>query len=224
MRDLWIVVPAYNEAEVLAATLDQLRFVRASVLVIDDGSTDQTAAVARAAGAVVILHPINLGQGAALATGLSFAVDRGATHICTFDADGQHDPQTIIELCDAIDAVQADVGLASRFLGTTVGMSPLRKNFLKLAIAFTRLHSGLRLTDTHNGLRVFTRSAAQRIEIRQPRMAHGSEILAQIAKLGLKYVEIPTVVTYTVYSRSKGQSLFDSVKIVFDLACESLSH
>jgi glycosyltransferase involved in cell wall biosynthesis len=223
MRDLWIVVPAYNEAEVLAATLDQLHGVAGSVVVIDDGSTDQTAALAKAKGVLVVRHAINLGQGAALSTGLAFAVARGATHVCTFDADGQHDPRTIAELCDAVDECGADVGLASRFLGGAVAMSWMRKQVLRLAIVFTRLHTGLRITDTHNGLRLFTRSAARRIEIRQPQMAHGSEILSQIAKLRLRYVEVPTVVTYTVYSRRKGQSLFDSVRIVFDLACESLS-
>lgn len=224
MRALWIIVPAYNEGEVLASTVEQLRSVRGSVVVIDDGSNDNTASVARAMGVHVVSHPINLGQGAALATGIAFAVERGATHVCTFDADGQHDPETIVALCDELDRTGADVGLASRFLGSTVDMSFVRKQVLRLAIVFTRLHCGLRLTDTHNGLRVFTRSAAIQIEIRQARMAHGSEILARIAKLGLRYVEVPTTVTYTPYSCRKGQSLFDSVKIIFDLASESFSH
>lgn len=217
MRDLWIVVPAFNEGQVLAVTIEQLRNVNGTVVIVDDGSSDETAAVARAAKVVVISHPINLGQGAALFSGITYALQRGATHVCTFDADGQHDPIAIEDLCRAIDELGVEVALGSRFLGRTVDMSPVRRAFLRLAVAFTRLHTGLHLTDTHNGLRVFTRAAAQRLRIEQSRMAHGSEILAQIAKLEIPYVEVPTTIRYTDYSRHKGQSLFDSVKILFDL-------
>ena len=223
MRHIWIVVPAYNEAEILGETLDQLRLVPGHVIVVDDGSTDATFAIARARGVSIVKHPINLGQGAALATGIAVALDRGATHICTFDADGQHDPSTLGELVSALDTEGVDVALASRFLGTSTDMSIIRKAVLRMAVVFTRLHTGLNLTDTHNGLRAFTRSAATKIQIHQPRMAHGSEILAQIGKLQIGYVEVPTIVRYTAYSRRKGQSLFDCVKIIFDLAYGSIA-
>jgi hypothetical protein len=86
-----------------------------------------------------------------------------------------------------------------------------------VAIAFTRWQTGLPLSDTHNGLRAFTRRAAELIDLRHAGMAHGSEILAQIARQRLSYVEVPTTVRYSAYSMRKGQSLSNSVKIVFEL-------
>lgn len=221
--DLWVVVPAYNEERAIGSTLDGLMGRGYRVAVIDDGSRDGTAGVARAAGATIVSHPINLGQGAALATGLRYALGRGATHVCTFDADGQHDPETIAAMLDALDSSGADVALGSRFLGATVGMPASRRALLRGAIAFTRVHAKLAVTDTHNGLRLFTRATAERLEIRQRRMAHGSEILSEIARLKARFIEVPTTVSYTEYSRAKGQHFFDSVKIVLDLAYESLT-
>jgi glycosyltransferase involved in cell wall biosynthesis len=220
---LWIVMPAYNEATAIAATLRGLSNLAYRIVVVDDGSTDQTARRARACGATVVEHPINLGQGAALATGIRYALSRGATHICTFDADGQHAPETIEAMRIALRTSGAQVALGSRFLGATIGMPRSRRMLLKAAVAFTRVHARLPVSDTHNGLRLFTRAAAERIAIRQPRMAHGSEILSEIARAKLPFVEVPTTIRYTNYSRMKGQHFFDSIKIVLDLAYDSLT-
>jgi hypothetical protein len=108
-------------------------------------------------------------------------------------------------------------------LGSTIGMPRSRRLLLKAAVAFTRAHARLPVSDTHNGLRLFTRAAAERIAIRQPRMAHGSEILSEIARTKLPFVEVPTTIRYTTYSRRKGQHFFDSIKIVLDLAYDSLT-
>lgn len=222
--DVWIVVPAYQEAGAIEKTLRGLFAYLPNVVVVDDGSTDDTAAAALRAGANVVRHAVNLGQGAALATGLAYALRRGASHICTFDADGQHDPQTIDAMYARIVEGNADIVLGSRFLGSAVGMTAIRRAFLRCAVFVTRLHTGLALSDTHNGLRMMTRSAAERMRLVQPRMAHGSEILGEIARLRLNYVEVPTTIAYTEYSRRKGQSLFNSVKIVFDLLYAAWSH
>ena len=221
--DLWIVMPAYNEGSAIGATLLGLREAGYHVVVVDDGSRDDTAARARSAGADVVVHPINLGQGAALATGIRYALSRGATHVCTFDADGQHCVETIAEMREALRRSGAEIALGSRFLGDTIGMPFARGLLLRGAVAFTRVHAKLPVTDTHNGLRLFTRAAAERIKIRQPRMAHGSEILSEIARSKTSYVEVPTTIRYTDYSKAKGQHFFDSLKIVFDLAYDSLT-
>lgn len=218
---LWIVMPAYNEGSAIRATL--LGLDGYDVVVVDDGSRDDTAARARNAGATVVKHPINLGQGAALATGIRYALSRGATHVCTFDADGQHSVDTIETMLATLRETGADVALGSRFLGATIDMPLARRVLLKAAVAFTRVHAKLPVTDTHNGLRLFTRAAAECIRIRQPRMAHGSEILSEIARTGTRYVEVPTTIRYTDYSKAKGQHFFDSVKIVLDLAYDSLT-
>jgi glycosyltransferase involved in cell wall biosynthesis len=215
---LWIVVPAHNEESVIGSTLAGLREFMPRVIVVDDGSSDRTGAIARRRGATVLRHVANLGQGAALQTGIDAALMWGARLICTFDADGQHDPAVIARMLDAQHGARCDVVLASRFLeGDTKGIPPLRRFVLRAALLFTRWQTGLRITDTHNGLRLLTRTAAQRMRIHQNGMAHASEILSHVAERKLHYTEVPAAVSYTRYSLSKGQSAFDSVKILFDI-------
>jgi len=200
--------------EVVAAALGTFPHI----VCVDDGSTDGSADAALAAGAVVVPHPVNLGQGAALKTGIDFAVAQpGADFIVTFDADGQHRVEDAFAMVQRLDAEPLDVVLGSRFLegATKVGWS--KRLVLRLAVAFERLGTRLRLTDAHNGLRAFTCDAARRIEITQNRMAHASEIVAEIARNRLRYAEQPVEVLYTAYSRAKGQSLWNSINILVDL-------
>jgi glycosyltransferase involved in cell wall biosynthesis len=189
--------------------------------VVDDGSADGTADRASAA-AIVVRHPVNLGQGAALQTGIDFALQQGAEVIVTFDADGQHRAADIERLVAALREARADFALGSRFLGQAIAISPARRLLLRAATLFTQLTTGLRLTDTHNGLRAMTRLGAQRIRLRQNRMAHASEILAQIAASGLPYVEVPVRIEYTAYSLAKGQRLGDALAILLDLFARRL--
>jgi glycosyltransferase involved in cell wall biosynthesis len=190
--------------------------------VVDDGSSDQTGEVARQAGAVVLRHPINLGQGAGLQTGITFALSQGADYVVTFDGDGQHRAHDIASLLYALDEHGADFALGSRFLRTGVRLPPARRLLLKLAVWFTRLTTGMQVTDTHNGLRAMTRRGAAAIALRQNRMAHASEILHQIAESKLKYIEVPVTVDYTAYSLSKGQTLGDALLILTDLFARRL--
>jgi glycosyltransferase involved in cell wall biosynthesis len=220
---VWIVVPAFNEVAVLPATLTSLQAWMPRVVVVDDGSSDDTSGVARRAGARVVRHAVNLGAGAALQTGIDFALGQGATHICSFDADGQHDAATIDEMMAALEDSGAEVALASRFLGTVVGMPPLRRLTLWAALVYTRWQTRCDFTDTHTGLRIFSAHAARICRVTQPGMAHGSEILNTIARRKLRYVEVPTTVTYSEYSLAKGQRSSNSIKILFDLIYASWS-
>lgn len=215
----WIVVPAYNEQSVIADVLADLQSLMHHVVVVDDGSGDATADIAVAVGGrvVVLKHPINLGQGAALQTGLMFALSRGAEFIVTFDADAQHCASDIERLLEALVVNKADYALGSRFLGQTVEMPTSRRYLLAVATWFTRATTGLTLTDAHNGLRAMTRRGAMQINLRQNRMAHASEILDQIAQSGLNYVEVPVTVRYSVYSRAKGQRTSEALDILLDL-------
>jgi glycosyltransferase involved in cell wall biosynthesis len=211
-----VVIAAYNEGGPIETVVQGALAHAAMVVVVDDGSTDDTGAVAHAAGAHVVRHPMNLGQGAALQTGIDYAAMIGAEYIVTFDADGQHAAHEILPMVEHLRATASDVVLGSRFLGQTVNMPRSKRVTLWLAVRFTRITSGLKLTDTHNGFRVFGRSAAQRVRIRQNRMAHASEILDQIADLKLRYSEFPVTITYTAYSVAKGQRVLNSVAIVKD--------
>lgn len=210
----WIVIAAFNEARVVGQTIAELRNRFDNIVVVDDGSTDETASAAQMAGAHICRHPINLGQGATLQTGISYALSRGAEEIITFDADGQHDPDDAVTIAGLLQKGQYDAVLSSRFLGTAVDMPAQKRVLLRLAIRFTRWTSGLPVTDTHNGLRGFTRAAAEKLDIRQNRMAHASEILATIARLKMRWCEIPGTVRYTPYSIGKGQKLSGALIIL----------
>jgi polyprenyl-phospho-N-acetylgalactosaminyl synthase len=219
---MYVVIPAYNEGPVISCVVSEVKRAGYAVVVVDDGSSDATAEEARAAGAGVITHPFNLGQGAALQTGIDYAVAEGAEVIVTFDADGQHRVSDIARLAAALVEERADFALGSRFLGQAPNLPPLRRLLLHAATAFTRLTTGLQVTDTHNGLRAMTRRAAAAIRLRQNRMAHASELLSQIAASGLRYVERPVTIEYTAYSLAKGQSLGDAVLILLDLFARRL--
>ena len=219
---IWLIIPAYNEAAVIGRVVADVVRRGYKVAVIDDGSTDETARNAGIAGAVIVTHPINLGQGAALQTGIQFALRQGAETIVTFDADGQHRAADIDGLLGALRTNDADFALGSRFLGGAVAMPRSRRLLLMAATWFTRLTTGLKITDTHNGLRAMTRRGASRIKLRQNRMAHASELLAAIARSGLRYVEVPVTIEYSRYSLAKGQRLVDSLRILVDLSAQRL--
>jgi len=212
------VVPLFNEAAVIASVVKGALSVFPHIVCVDDGSSDDSAARALAAGAVVLRHPINLGQGAALQTGIDFALAQpGCDFVVTFDADGQHLVSDAQAMVRRLETEPLDVVLGSRFLDgrTRVGWS--KRLVLRTAVFFERASSGIHLTDAHNGLRAFTRDAARRIEITQNRMAHASEIVNEIGKKKLRYAEQPVKVVYSAYSKAKGQSLWNSINILADL-------
>jgi glycosyltransferase involved in cell wall biosynthesis len=215
--DVWVIVPAYNEGPRLGRTLAGLCPLWPNVVVVDDGSTDDTAAVAARAPAWLLRHAVNRGQGAALQTGIDFALARGADTLVTFDSDGQHDPSEIARLVEPVRAGKADVALGSRFLGGTVGMPAARWLVLRLGVVFTRIFSQIRVSDTHNGFRAFSRRAAERLRLTQDRMAHASEILDRIHQEGWRYVEVPVTISYFADTVAKGQSSWNALRIVGQL-------
>ena len=212
------MVPLYNEATVVRAVVEEARQTFANVVCVDDGSSDASAAEAAAAGAIVVRHPINLGQGAALRTGLDYALqDSRAAYFVTFDSDGQHQVADVEGMLERLDGGDLDIVIGSRFLDGRTNPGLLKRLVLKAAVVFERLATGVRLTDAHNGLRAMNRRAAGAIVIEQNRMAHASEFVAEIGRKHLRYAEYPVHVVYTDYSRSKGQSIWNSVNILSDL-------
>ena len=217
--DVCVIIPVYNEAGVIADVVREVREVFPNVVCVDDGSHDTSASEAADAGALVVRHLVNLGQGAALQTGLEFALARWpeVDYVVTFDADGQHRIEDAAAMVSEARRGEVDVVLGSRFLSDTQRIPPVRRVVLRGAVAFTRMTTGLALTDAHNGLRVLTRSAASTIKLRLNGMAHASEILEVIAKQRLRWTEVPIQIVYNDYSQSKGQSSINAVNIVFEL-------
>ena len=203
---IWIVIAAYNEEKKIRQVILSLQENKyQNIVVVDDCSTDATAAVAEAAGAVVLRHIINRGQGAALKTGMEYALQNNAEIIVTFDADGQHHVEEIPRLTGPIEKMEVDACLGSRFLDNNSTMSWHRKLMLKGGALIIWLFYGIKLTDSHNGFRALRREAVQKLELKADRMDHASEIVEQIAKQNIKFKEIPVTITYTDYSLQKGQ-------------------
>lgn len=212
------MVPLYNEAQVIRGVIEEARRTFPHVVVVDDGSQDDSAAQAEAAGAVVVRHPINLGQGAALQTGISYVLERtDARYLITFDADGQHSVADAAAMVRAARDEDLAFVLGSRFLKGPSPVGWLKRLVLATAAAVASRTTGMRMTDAHNGLRMLRRDAAERLDLRQNRMAHASEITRQLGATGLPWREYPVHIEYTEYSKAKGQSLLNSVNILVDL-------
>lgn len=219
--DTWLIVPMYNEGRVVSDVITDAMKTFPNVVCIDDGSSDDSAELALAAGAVVICHPVNLGQGAALQTGFQFVRDQTrARFAVTFDSDGQHDPADVAAMVRTARSDDLAVVFGSRFLDDATTVSFAKRIVLRVAAMVTRLRTGMRLTDAHNGLRVLRRDALEQIDLRRNRMAHASEIVGQINRSGLEWREMPVHIRYTPYSRSKGQSLLNSVNILVELVMD----
>ena len=216
---VFVVLPAYNEQTVLCSTVSPLLEAGYSVVLVDDGSSDKTWEIACRLPIHTVRHPINLGQGAALQTGMSYALREGADFIVHFDADGQHRCDEIESLLEPLRSDLADVVLGSRFLRSEDSrrVPALRRVLLRAAHVVNFLLTGLWLTDAHNGFRALSNAAAAKINLKENGFAHATEILTQIRRQQLRYVERPTQIEYTEYSRAKGQKFTSAFNILLDL-------
>lgn len=214
-----VIVAAFNEEESVAVVVADIRQHFTNVIVVDDGSVDETADRARSAGAVVLRHPVNLGQGAALETGVRYALTRQEIRFfVTFDADGQHRAEDAYRLLVRLHSAGVDVVLGTRFVGGGVALVPRsRRLVLRLARAYSNRATGLQLTDAHNGLRAFSRLVAEEVHFRHSGMAHASEFIEMVASMRFSVMEEPVTIQYTAYSRRKGQSAMNAVNVAFDL-------
>lgn len=218
-----IIIPVYNEEKIVAGVVDSILKHFKYVVCVNDGSRDKSSIEIEKTKSYLVEHPINMGQGAALQTGIEFARSLPVDYFVTFDADGQHRIQDAKAMLKELKKNNYDIILGSRFLGNTIGMKTSKRIILKLAVLFSNVTSGLKLTDTHNGLRAFNRTVAEGMQITLPDMAHASEILEIIADKKYKYKEMPVTIEYTEYSRSKGQSVINAVNIVFDMLLRKIS-
>lgn len=221
---IFVIVPVHNEAQVVRRTVTPLVEAGYRVVVVDDGSNDGSAETLDGLPLVVLRHAVNLGQGAALETGMAYARRHDAQAVVHFDADGQHDWKQIADFVAPVARGDVDVVLGSRFLrAEDAARTPwLRRVVLRGGIAVSGMFTGLWLTDTHNGFRVLSRKALAAIEFRENGFAHATEILALIRRKKLRFVEMPAAIHYSAYSRAKGQTLWSSFDILIDLLMEKL--
>ena len=213
-----IVIPLYNEESVIKKVLSELQTIYSSytIIVVDDCSSDKSYKEACVEGIYLLRHMINLGQGAALQTGIEYAQELGCSYVVTFDSDGQHNPLDIEPFVNVLKNEDIDIVLGSRFLGTTNNMPTRKKYLLKASRFFTWATTGLLLSDSHNGLRAINIKKFPNFKITQNRMAHASEIINIITDLKMRYKEMPCNIRYTDYTLQKGQSMWNSINIVID--------
>lgn len=199
------VVPAYNEGKTIGSVIRSLFSQVDKVVVVDDGSTDATMRLAQEASAVVLHHSLNRGQGAALQTGHEYALKIGADYVLDFDADGQFSAVDIAPALAELKKQNVDILFGSRFLDVSSQL-PWTKKYLLLPWArfFQRLFWGVKLSDVHNGFRLYRASALTKIHITQDRMAHATEIVLQAHQAGLKIIEFPVKVVYHEYGQGVG--------------------
>lgn len=220
--DVWVVVPDFNEAAVIGEVIADLRSVFDNVVCVDDGSSDDSGEIALRAGAHLVRHPVNLGQGAAIQTGVEYARKQpGARAFATFDADGQHRVKDVAAMVDRLREGDVDIVIGTRFAQdfeqAAASRPPLLKRIvLRTAARISRRGRRLGLTDTNNGLRVFNKTVADGLNLTMSGMSHASEFIVLISENNWRVTEYPVEVLYTEYSKSKGQPLLNGVNILFD--------
>ena len=219
-NDTWLIVPCFNEATVIREVLENALRTFPNIVAVNDGSRDGSDREIHAAGAHLVNHPVNLGQGAAIQTGIEFARSReGAKHFVTFDADGQHQVKDVVAMVRRLREEPVDIIVGTRFgrPRSEDDQVPLIKRIvLKTVVALSPRTRRLGLTDAHNGLRVFNRKVAMETNLRMNGMSHASEFVNLMDEKGWRVAEQPVDILYTEYSMSKGQSLFNGVNILSD--------
>ncbi|MFT4126236.1 MAG: glycosyltransferase family 2 protein [Gordonia sp. (in: high G+C Gram-positive bacteria)] len=216
--DVWLVIPVYNEAQVIAGVVARAAATFPNIVCVDDGSTDNSVAEIRASAARLVRHPVNLGQGAAIQTGVEFARSQcGARYFVTFDADGQHRVCDALAMVDRLRSEPVDIIIGTRFAGGRSESVPIVRRIALRTIVLLSPHTRrLGLSDAHNGLRAFNRTVAEDLDLVMAGMSHASEFIGLIRHHRWRVAEHPVTILYTDYSRAKGQSLINGVNILAD--------
>ena len=225
-KTIFCVIPAYNEEARIAGVIDSVVGLVDKVVVVNDGSSDNTAAAAQSRQAVVISHLVNRGQGAALMTGNLYALKNGADIIVHFDADGQFRAEDLPAVVEPILAGRAEAVFGSRFLGKRSELPALKRYaIIPLAHLANYLILGFSLSDPQSGFRALSREVAAKIDIRNDGAAHCSEIMHKVSKLSHQISEVPIVVNYSRFGqgffRGKGRGS-GGIKIIKDLLIQKI--
>src|SRR5665647_2463503 len=199
-----VILPAYNEEVSIGSVVLLTRFYADKVIVVDDGSSDRTAEIARKAGAEVIIHEVNTGKGGALKTGFEAVVCMGADVVVTMDSDGQHNPAEIPKLVVPIIKGDFDMVNGSRYLNSMNKTTPAYRRVGQMILdRFTNINSGLKVTDSQSGFRAFSAATIDIFRFKAQGMAIESEMLADAGKAGVRITEVDIGVRYDVGCSTK---------------------
>lgn len=217
---VWMIIPAYNEEKTIGQVLGELFDLGLNVVVIDDGSGDNTYQIARniirehPGRAYLYKHPINRGLGATLKTGIEAALSKDADIMVTFDADGQHHPEDILPVCRPIMEGRADVVIGKRDFDE---MPPQKKRANQIMNLITWIFYGAHVQDSQSGLRAFSRKAAILLDIQSREYGVSSEIIREIKHKELRMEEVPIETIYTDYALAKGTNARIGFKILIKM-------
>jgi glycosyltransferase involved in cell wall biosynthesis len=219
LKKIDVIIPIYNEEKVIQIVLDELcKMNNWNVIIVNDGSTDNSIDICKKFPVTILNHFENLGQGAALRTGIEHSLKNNTEILCTFDSDGQHKVNDLEKMITLLIDGDYDVVLGSRFLTKKSKIPFKRYVLLRLAKLFDILfYSGRNFTDLHNGLRVFTNKSAYKLNLSANGMEHASLITESIAVNKLKYTEYPVEIIYSKYSISKGQNFKNLIHLGYKL-------
>ncbi len=215
--DIWVILPAYNEANIIGDVLKELITLGLKLVVVDDGSADQTYEITHAVlndnpgSGYLYSHPINRGLGATLKTGIEACLEKGADIMVTFDADGQHNPHDILPVCQPIIEERADVVIGVRDFDDMPGVKKVSNQLMNL---ITWIFYGSHVKDSQSGLRAFNRKAALSLDVVSREYGISSEIIREIKHKELKMEEVPIETIYTDYALAKGTNLKVGIKIL----------
>ena len=219
-QDTWLIIPCFNEGTVIGDVIRHARETVPNIVAVNDGSSDNSAEEIHKAGAHLVNHPVNLGQGAAIQTGVEYArAQPGARYFVTFDADGQHQVKDVVAMLERLRNEPVDIIVGTRFgrpRSADDQVPWIKRLVLKTVVLLSPRTRKLGLSDAHNGLRVFNKKVADELNIRMNGMSHASEFVAQMDERGWRVSEQPVDILYTDYSMSKGQSLINGVNILAD--------
>jgi len=212
---VYIVLPAKDEGPRIGRVIQKIIDLGFPlVVVVNDGSSDNTAAIAQQAGAMVVSHPINLGPGAATQTGITYALEKGAEVIVTLDADAQHSPTDIERLVQVLQEEHLDVVIGSRFIQHQDGIPFTRRVFNRVANLFSLLYTGVAMSDSQSGFKVIHRRFAKKLNLSFNGFEFCTEFVSLLKRHSVKYKEEPIHVSYSKETLQKGQSLLNGVRMV----------
>tara|TARA_B100000795_G_scaffold269816_1_gene260539 strand:+ start:1551 stop:2237 length:687 start_codon:yes stop_codon:yes gene_type:complete len=218
LDNVYVILPLFNESKVLDKVIDEVQSTFKNIIVIDDGSTDNSYDLLLKKDVTLIKHPINLGQGAAITTGFEYVKKiENAFAVITFDSDGQHSVDDAKEFAKTILNCEEEIIFGSRFLGNEKNIPLIKRNVLKIATFITNIITGMNLSDTHNGLKAIKKSCIKKLDLDINGYAFESQFIYQISKRKISYRELPANIIYTDYSISKGQSIRNGFIIIEDI-------
>ena len=217
-KDIYVVVPAFNEQKVIKDIINSLLKKFSNVIVVNDGSNDRTLEIINDLDIKVLSHEINLGVGAAVQTGFDYVSKiPNAKAVITFDADGQHLVDDAVAMAKEILICDEGIIFGTRFPKHSKNIPKVKRFALKLIAKITDLVTGVTLTDAHNGLKAYKISTIKELELQFSSYSYESELITQVAKKKIDYKEMSTDIKYTSYSIKKGQKLLNGLLIIEDL-------